>query len=236
MTGVPVLTRRGTARSREAGRRWPLLFAAPVALATMIVGISLAVGDEGAEFVRWHDGTVHGPWRSVFDGHGRNGDRGGVISLRPSAPAAPDRTHAGLVVSRATYGDVTVRVRTRTVRTLRTPAANPWEVSWVVWSYVDDHHFYYVALKPNGWELGKRDPAYPGGQRFLATGEDAYPIGFWYAVEVERRGATHTVRVDGRHLTTFTDRERPHPGGAVGLYTEDAEAEFRDVAIEALDP
>jgi hypothetical protein len=42
--------------------------------------------------------------------------------------------------------------------------------------------------------------------------------------------------VDGRHLTTFTDRERPHPGGAVGLYTEDAEAEFRDVEIGAHDP
>jgi hypothetical protein len=92
--------------------------------------------------------------------------------------------------------------------------------------------FYYLALKPNGWELGKRDPSYPGGQRFLATGENAYPIGFWYSVEIEQRGATQTARVDGRRLTTFTDRERPYLGGSVGLYAEDAEAEFTDVTIE----
>lgn len=202
-----------------------------MALATMIVGLSHAV-DDGPEFVRWQDDTVHGPWRSVFDGHGRNGMKGEVISLRPAAPAGPGRTHAGLVVTRAAYGDATVRVRTRTVEALRTPVANPWEVSWVVWSYIDDHHFYYLALKPNGWELGKRDPSYPGGQRFLATGENAYPIGFWYSVEIEQRGATQTARVDGRRLTTFTDRERPYLGGSVGLYTEDAEAEFTDVTIE----
>jgi len=43
-------------------------------------------------------------------------------------------------------------------------------VAWVVFRYIDDDHFYHLALKPSGWELGKTDPSYPGGQRFLTTG------------------------------------------------------------------
>ena len=49
-----------------------------------------------------------------------------------------------------------------------------------MWDYTDNNHFSYLALKTNGWELGKRDPAYPGGQRFLATGSDSpTQIGQW---------------------------------------------------------
>ncbi|MDH6519748.1 hypothetical protein M2163_003267 [Streptomyces sp. SAI-135] len=71
----------------------------------------------------------------------------------------PGTTHAGLVVSTASYTDVRYETRMRTLRQLRSPKQNPWEVPWLVWAYTDPEHFYYVTLKPNGWELGKRDPA-----------------------------------------------------------------------------
>ncbi|MDH6551957.1 hypothetical protein [Streptomyces sp. SAI-041] len=138
----------------------------------------------------------------------------------------PGTTHAGLVVSTASYTDVRYETRMRTLRQLRSPKQNPWEVPWLVWAYTDPEHFYYVTLKPNGWELGKRDPAYPGGQRFLATGRTPYPVGRWYDVTVTQRGAVLSVAVGGKPLVRFADAELPYLRGRVGAYSEDATVEF----------
>ena len=218
---------------RRRARRRPLLLGALLLLLIPVVLWIRPFADDGTPeaFVRWKDGTVHGPWRSVFDGHGRNGIRDGVIGMRPMAPTRPDETHAGLVVSVARHTDLDFELETRTIEALRKPKANPWEVSWIVWAYTDPEHFYYLALKPNGWELGKRDPAYPGGQRFLKTGHRPFPLGEWYSVKVEQRGAALKVHADGDELTAFVDRERPYPSGSVGMYTEDASVEFRDMRL-----
>jgi hypothetical protein len=42
-----------------------------------------------------------------------------------------------------------------TERRLRGDRANPWDAAWLVWRYTDDQHFYYLVLKPDGFELGK---------------------------------------------------------------------------------
>ncbi|MDN3357713.1 family 16 glycoside hydrolase [Actinomadura sp. DC4] len=208
-------------------------------MGTVVVGLAalLAVvlipGGGSGHYERWRDGTTHGRWRAVFDGQGETGSRNGSILLRPRAPGSARETHAGLVVSRDFYHDVNYRVRMRTTGRLRRPAPNTWEVAWAVWSYTDQQHFYYLTLKPNGWELGKRDPAYPGGQRFLGTGQPVFPPGRWYTVSVDQRGATLSVRVNGRPLTVQTDGERPYAAGAVGFYTEDAEAEFRSFSASS---
>ncbi|MFD0384243.1 family 16 glycoside hydrolase [Streptomyces stramineus] len=178
---------------------------------------------------------MHGPWRSVFDGHGRNIGLHDGLELSPQLTKVPDETHAGLIVSTAEYGAMSFRSRMRTVAQLRTPEPNPWEVPWLVWAYTDPEHFYYLTLKPNGWELGKRDPAYGGGQRFLATGAGAYPVGEWSDVRVAQRGARMEVSVGGRGLVAYEDKERPYTKGSVGVYTEDARVEFRDLSVRALD-
>ncbi|MFI9718801.1 calcium-binding protein [Streptomyces sp. NPDC052396] len=193
-----------------------------------LVGIGFAVSalwERGPERP-WAEGSVHGPWRSVFNGHGTNiGDDDG-LALSPKPARKPGETHAGLIVSTETYSGVDFRARMRTVAQLRTPRPNPWEVGWLVWGYSDPGHFYYLTLKPNGWELGKRDPAYQGGQRFLATGEGGFPVGQWFDVRVAQRGARMEVSVDGRGLVAFEDRERPYESGQVGVYTEDARVVF----------
>jgi hypothetical protein len=216
---------------------------APVALAAtgaLVLAISLLSwkggllsegGDGSEEFKQWKDGSEHGSWRSVFNGHGVNGERNGVISMRPMPAKVPEETHAGLVVSRTSYADLDLSAQMRTVTQLRQPTPNQWEVPWLVWAYTDDFHFYYLTLKPNGWELGKRDPAYPGGQRFLATGKPGFPVGKWYDVRVSQRGATITAYAGSLKLTEHTDGERPYTQGAIGLYTEDAEVEFKGVRI-----
>ncbi|MEU7055672.1 calcium-binding protein [Streptomyces sp. NPDC046197] len=213
-----------------AGRRGRVLTGLSLALAlTALLAVTLTrcALDGSPPPKPWLDGSTHGRWLSVFNGHGTNVGDDDSLSLSPRAAEDPGTTHAGLVVSTAFYTDVRYEARMRTVRQLRAPKPNPWEVPWLVWAYTDPEHFYYITLKPNGWELGKRDPAYPGGQRFLATGRTAYPVGPWYDVRVRQRGPVLAVAVGGRPLVSFTDGERPYPRGRVGAYTEDATVNFQ---------
>ncbi|MFI9234659.1 calcium-binding protein [Streptomyces sp. NPDC053079] len=215
------------------------LLALAVLAAAVVAGIALAVStmweDSGEPARPWAEGSVHGPWRSVFDGHGVNIGRHDGLALSPQPAKVPEETHAGLIVSTERYGDVDYRARMRTEAQLRTPEPNPWEVPWLVWGYTDPEHFYYITLKPNGWELGKRDPAYPGGQRFLATGAERFPVGKWSDVRVGQRGARIEVSVDGRGLVAYEDKERPYLRGNVGAYTEDARVVFSDVSVRSAD-
>ena len=177
------------------------------------------------------------PWRLAYDGYGHVSAsmHHGVVrlTLQPARATSPAKTHAALVLSRNSWRDLTVEIRVRTNRQLRQPHPNAWEVGWILWHYVNDEHFYYIALKPNGWELGKADPGYPGQQRFLATGtHPAFPPGRWYAVRVQQRGGAIQVNVDGRRLVRFIDIQDPYRSGRVGLYTEDASATFQPVAID----
>ena len=177
-------------------------------------------------------------WSVAYNGYGRvvQTARSGVtrITLTPARPASPADTHAALMLSRRSWRDLTAEIRVRTSRQLRRPRPNPWEVGWILWDYLSHQHFYYIALKPNGWELGKKGSGYPGSQRFLATGtHPAFPTGRWYTVTVQQRGDVITVAVDGHRLVRFTDNENPYKRGRIGLYTEDASAAFQPLAIRA---
>jgi hypothetical protein len=154
-----------------------------------------------------------------------------ALVLRPNAASAPDKTHSALLISQKSYfGDFTFRGRVRTVEQLREGSPpNPWEVAWVVWNYVDPTHFYYLAIKPIGWEVGKVDPAHKGAQRFMATGETPYPIGEWHRFEIVHRDHGTTIRINGQKVTTILDEDGPYIGGRIGVYTEDAEIQLSNV-------
>jgi Domain of Unknown Function (DUF1080) len=183
------------------------------------------------------DGTSIGQWRFVYNGYGCSGfassNGNTMLFVRPAVSMAPDETHGSLVLGPTFSGDFTLQVFTATIRQLRTGSApNPWEVGWVLWHYTDDTHFYYFAAKPNGWELGKEDPAYPGAQRFLATGSSpSFPVGAWYKLGVTQVGNTIQLFANDSLIASVTDRERPYSSGRLGLYSEDAEVYFDNVTL-----
>jgi hypothetical protein len=116
-----------------------------------------------------------------------------------------------------------LHARVETMAQLRDGAPNPWEVAWVIWQYEDDTRFYYFIPKPNGWELGKRDPSYPGGQRFLASGTtERFPIGRVHDVTIVQDDDRIAVFVDGREIVRTRDVEKPYRRGRIGIYAEDA--------------
>jgi hypothetical protein len=164
--------------------------------------------------------------------------QGQVLILEPKAAARSEDTHAALVVSRGSFSNVRFGGEAMTITQLRTGSpANEWETAWAVFACTDNDHFYYLALKTNGWELGKRDPAYEGGQRFLATGpEHASTPGRVAHFEIVQDGARITVRIDGEPVTTFTDEERSYLSGKIGFYTEDAKVSFDNIEGSIVEP
>jgi 1,2-diacylglycerol 3-beta-glucosyltransferase len=183
-------------------------------------------------------------WYSVFNGYGTNAVTGSgdqqVITLAPARARTLHDTHAALVLGRAWYHDFVVTANVRTIRQLRRGAAgrpNPWEVGWVVWHYTSNQHFYALTLEQRGWLLSKQDPKYPGGERFLASGElPRFPLGITHRVRIAQIGNRITVSADGHVLTQFTDTQRPYLSGAFGFYSEDAVASLGHIRLSPLQP
>jgi Domain of Unknown Function (DUF1080) len=183
------------------------------------------------------DGQVIGPWISTYGGYGCtdfiSNAQGHFLSETPKTSTSPNQTHASLFNGPAIRGNAVYQLSMMTVRQLRVGSApNPWEVAWFLWNYTDDTHFYSINLKPNGWELGKEDPAYPGAQRYLATGSTpTFPIGKWYKVNVVQSSNLIKVYVNGNLIASVTDTERPYTTGRIGLYNEDSSVLFGPVLV-----
>jgi hypothetical protein len=169
-----------------------------------------------------------------------------LIRMQPMASTSAGETHAFLAVSSQSFGQGGTPYhfsgQMRTVKQLRAAAPNAWEVGWLVWNYADNDHLYYFVLKPNGWEIGKRDPRYvvPGvndGQKIMATGESMkLALGRWYQFDIKVKGAEAEIFVDGKLLTKFRDTDSdPLPAGRVGLYGEDALCEWKQITAPVAD-
>jgi hypothetical protein len=208
-----------------------------VTAAVVMAGTAAVVGAEGL-----HGEAHSSAWMTAFNGYGSTTVAGSgaalAVSVAPERAASASTSHAALVITARTYGDLALTLSMRTEQQLRTgPAGHPkpWEVGWVLWHYTSDDRFYALTLEPTGWELSKQDPAYPGGERFLTSGlTPRFPPGTAYTVGVVQVGNQITVSADGRLLARYTDRSDPYLGGAVGLYAEDAEATFDHIAIGQL--
>lgn len=174
-------------------------------------------------------------WQEVFSGYGYTKIDKRGITLEPMTSTDPDETHAALVTGPEKQTPINYRIRIKTKKQLRQNSEpNPWEVGWVVWNYTDNDHFYYFIPKPNGWELGKRDPDYEGGQRFLATGSDIlFPIHKKYVFRIKQtRNNTIKIYHKRKLLVKFKDTETPYTSGKVGVYSEDAKVRFSKIKLK----
>ena len=230
---LPSGPRSGVSRPR---RRGPLVAAAAAVMACAI-GVAVTNSIAGRN-------SQGRPWLSVFNGYGSTSITGSgpdvAVDLQPAQTESRKVTHSALVVSASPYNDFVATVHVRTLRQLRHGAAgspNPWEVAWVVWHYTSTQRFYALALEPTGWVLSKQDPAYRGGERFLASGQTpVFRLGVTHTVGIVQVGNRITVSADGRLLTHYTDIQRPYLAGAFGFYCEDAQTHFSQVTLLQLPP
>jgi hypothetical protein len=186
------------------------------------------------------DGSTFSKWRVVFGGSltGISNPyvQDGFLVLNPEPVYSPDTTNAALVVSQTYFTSPSLHLESSWVTTAQTRVGsdpNAWEMGWLIWDYTDNDHFTYLVLKPNGWEIGRRDPAFPGGQRFIATGDSLLtPVGQYRSVTVDRLGVDTSVTVDGVPLVSF-QVGADEASGAVGMYVEDATAKFDRIRVDS---
>lgn len=187
----------------------------------------------------WAEGSTNGNWFDNFNGFGTQkitnigGTHKKVLEQAPQVSTSSAETHSSLSTSTQTFGDFDMTISANTVKQLRTGSLpNAWERDWIMWHFTDNAHAYYLICKATGWELGKLDPAYPGGQRFLATGASpTCTTNSWHTYHVIQTGNTITASINGTLLTTFQDMETPYLSGSVGLYNEDAQARFDTITV-----
>jgi hypothetical protein len=153
----------------------------------------------------------------------------GVWSLSSTPPTSPAETHSALVTS-APAGDGTFAFTATTLEQLRAGSApNPWETAWAMFRFRDLTHYYWFILKPNGWELGKKQGS--DQQIFLATGgAPRLGIGSSNRIRIVTSGAHIRVAVDGSRVVDYVDAN-PLPPGSVGLYEEDSRVQFKSVSV-----
>ncbi|WP_156193119.1 calcium-binding protein [Corynebacterium kalinowskii] len=207
--------------------------------AALSIGIVLSTGtsctpdelQQSQQNRQWEQGKTYGQWHLAFDGHGAVTGNDDSVTMYPKSAEDASVTHACLVHTDKEFGEkVDFEITVNTEEQVRKGEPNPWEVGWVLWNYEDNNRFYALALKPNGWELSKQDPAYPGAQRFLASGhEPTFALNQEHRVHVIHEGTTMRFFANGQQLGEFTDEESPYFGGAIGLYTEDARVTFTDL-------
>jgi hypothetical protein len=246
-----------------------ILFAAAAAIAAAVMATGPASARTAALTERFAgdpagtsltDGQVYpdGLWQDIWNGRngrGRAGSQtikpypGGNQLLQTSAPIirmASGETHSVFSLSTAGYTPSRVVFEYTTVSQTRTNP-HPWEVGWVIWNFRDSNHFYYVALKPNGWELGKEIVTSSGAQsqQYLATGSaPAFRIGQPERVEVTEAVSngvptfTVSARVNGAltRLAAVSDAgsagNPPILSGRVGAYNEDSQVAYTYLGVD----
>jgi len=160
-----------------------------------------------------------------------------VFSAEPKTSASPGETHSSLTLSTKKWQDVEINLKVRTKEQLRQNSdPNSWEAAWVMWRYVDSYHHYYFVIKENGIELGKKDNNRQAEEQvFLHTSDSPrLQLGEWSNWKIKMEGEHIQVYVDGNKVADYTDDDMSDTlskPGAVGLYTEDAHAQFDNVRI-----
>jgi hypothetical protein len=187
--------------------------------------------------------SPNGEWKNVYSGYGSTGvknvDWRSVFYLSPKASISPSETHAALVKSTDQYCNFSMKVDMNTVKPLRQNSpANTWEVGWLFFRYSDTFHYYWLLVKPNGIELGKKDcdncsdPV--DGQKFLVTkSSPTLKMNTWNNVKIDMIGNNIKIYWNGNLVINYTDQTMSPKlaSGSVAMYSEDAYVLYNNMNV-----
>jgi hypothetical protein len=178
-------------------------------------------------------------WTIKYTGHGFAGPvtsqgNGTFYQMYPAPSTSITETHATLVRSKDKFSNFIMVADVRTDEQLRQDSKpNPWEVAWIFFRYTDTFHYYWFSLKPNGFELGKKDcnsctdPI--KGQNILFTGPlPTLKIDYWSQWTIDVKNNHIMISIDGNKIIDFTDvnMSKVLSNGQLAMYTEDAKVSF----------
>ena len=186
-------------------------------------------------------------WSVLYTGHGLAGiitekDDVNVYQMYPKKSTSAKETHATLVSSKDKFSNFRLVVDVRTDQQLRQNSEpNMWEAAWIFFRYTDTFHYYWFSLKPNGFELGKKDcnscvdPT--DGQIILYTAAlPTLKISQWSQWTIEAVDNNIIVSIDGNKIITFKDKNMSKElnNGEIAMYSEDAKVSFDNFYLSQL--
>ena len=181
---------------------------------------------QNSKNLKWHCDFVSG-------GFARTDGNGLII-----APAGPD-LRSVQVKSTQQWGDAKITFDVTTEKQVVTTGVQPWMSAWCLFRHLDKWRHYYVAIKLNGIEFGKKDA--PVGlepqsevekyQKILWTGSPATPLGTKRNISILTKGDRFTIMVDGTIVMDMTDVSS-FKSGSLTPYAEGSQARYGPIRVE----
>jgi hypothetical protein len=195
--------------------------------------------------------SPNGKWKVAYTGFGSVGVQQDANTgnhyffEQPKTSTSQGETHASMVLTTKQYSDFEMDLDMKTVAQLRQNSPpNTWETAWVFWHYTDEFHYYALTLKTNGLQIEKKDNTNhdDSAEIYLVdTSSQTVKLGQWQHIKIRHEGSTTPhiqVWVDGVKAADFIDNQPVSSStlssGYMGLYNEDAKANFDNVNINAL--
>ncbi len=178
--------------------------------------------------------SPNGKWKNVYSGYGatyvESGGAKYAFFLKPKAVTSGSQTLAALVTSTGVYCDFVVEFDMNTIKQLRQGSPpNTWEAGWFIFRYSDTFHYYWLLIRTDGFEFGKKDcntcsdPV--DGQKYLVTTSlPKLKLDTWQHWKVEAIYNHFKVWVDNKLVLDFIDKgmSKKLAGGNIAMYSEDA--------------
>jgi hypothetical protein len=129
------------------------------------------------------------------------------------------KTSASLVISQQEFADFDAEIYMRTLKSLRTPKANPWEVAWFGWHFNlagytilqkgAHFHHYYIMVHNNGvLEFGRKDNTTQTEHQYTLptlVNSASFAYGVWNKVRVNTVGNHIQIWVDDKQVVDLVD-------------------------------
>jgi hypothetical protein len=189
--------------------------------------------------------SPNGEWKNVYSGYGSTGvknvDWRSAFYLSPKVSTSASETHSSLVKSTDNFCNFKMKVDMNTVKQLRKNSPpNTWEVGWLFFRYTDTFHYYWLLVKPNGIELGKKDcdsctnPV--DGQKFLVTkSTPTLKLNTWNKITVDMVGNHIKVFINGNLHIDYVDKNMSPKlaSGSIAMYSEDAYVLYNNMDVSS---
>jgi 3-keto-disaccharide hydrolase len=225
-----------------------IVFISILTNADLILGSLNLYDDFDGSIYNLSDGQIspNGKWLQAWTGYGEAGTTtilpsGNVVFYeKPKVSTSSEETHSVLTVSTKKWQNVEIHINVKTIlQTRQNAPPNSWESAWVTWRYIDPYHHYYFIFKPNGIELGKKDnDRHADEQIFLYTANfPTLRLDTWSAWTIKMQGNHIQVYIDSHKVVDCFDNTMSNTlsqPGAIGLYAEDASAQFDNVYVSSL--
>jgi hypothetical protein len=192
--------------------------------------------------------SPNGKWKIKYTGYGVTGVAQDPKTCnhyfyeKPEVSTSPNETHASMVITTKNYSNFDLTLDMKTVKQLRQNSPpNAWEVAWIAWHYTDDFHSYAFFLKPNGYQVEKKDNNVrnDSAEIYLQDGHSPkLKIGNWAKVRILVIDNHIKIWVNGSNIVDFYDTIPNSPQmsyGAIGLYNEDSYVKFDNISITPIE-